>query len=115
MTVLARPAPTTPTEILSRRTRARKKETVILQGQELTPLDALQCFDPVTRHEMHGSLEGRLECLWKSVEKFRELKLTHYTATQLCEAQESMWTALGRLNEQAELTIKDFTRVYPTD
>jgi hypothetical protein len=25
-----------------------------------------------------------------------------------------MWTALARLNEQAELTIKDFTRVYPT-
>jgi hypothetical protein len=80
----------------------------------MTPLDALQCFDPVTRHEMHGSLEGRLERLWEAVEKFRALKLTPYTATQLCEGQEAMWTALARLNEQAELTIKDFTRVYPT-
>ena len=68
------------------------------------------------RHEMHGSLEGRLESLWEAVEKHRIMMAGKpFTATELMQAQESIWTATERLNEQAELTIKDFTRVYPTD
>ena len=88
---------------------------MLLQGQEMTPLEALSCFDPVTRHEIHGSLEGRFECLWEAVEKHRALLTTNFTATQLMEAQEAIWTALRKLNDRAERAINDQTRVYPID
>ena len=44
---------------------------MLIQGQEYTPLEALWTFNPVTRHEIHGSLEGPLESLWEAVEKHR--------------------------------------------
>ena len=83
------------------------------QGQEMTPLEALWTLDPVSRHEIHGSLEGPLEALWEAVEKHRALQSQPFTAAQTMQAQEAIWIALRRLDKRAEETIKFFTEPRP--
>jgi hypothetical protein len=89
----------------------QKGSQVILRGQKVNPLQVLWTLGPVSRHEVHGSLEGPLEALWDAIEKHRALLKTLFTATQVMESQESIWSALDRVNDRAESAIKDQLRV----
>ena len=71
------------------------------QGCEMTPLEVLCTLDPVSRHEVHGSLEGALEALWEACDKFTP---KHRWLDELALPKE-VREALARLNKRAEETL----------
>lgn len=86
---------------------------MIIQGQEMNPLQAMWTLDPVSRHEIHGHLEVRLEALWEAVEKQRATHARPSTTSELAQAQGEVWMAIHRLNERAEQTIINYTTPRP--
>jgi hypothetical protein len=83
------------------------------QGEEMSPLEVLWTLGPVSRHEVHGMLEGRVEMLWKAVEKQLAVLSKASTATEVAEAQQAVFDALRRLNERAEQAIASQLSVWP--
>lgn len=73
--------------------------------EEETPLERLQRMDPVSRYEIHGSLEGRLEALWEACDKFTPKHGWFDELVLPTEVRE----ALDRLNKHAERVITDYT------
>lgn len=86
---------------------------MLYQGCEMTPLQVLWTFDPVSRYEIHAHLEGQLEALWEAVEKHRAMQSRPSTATEFMQAQEAVWMALYRLDRKAENTINFFKNIRP--
>lgn len=74
--------------------------------EEETPLERLQRMDPVSRHEVHGMLEGRLEALWEAC----NARITSWGGleTNMLDAPR-IQTALDRLNEHAGQVITEYT------
>ena len=79
--------------------------------EEETPLERLWRMDPVSRHEVHGGMEGHLEELWEACEKFTPAKGWLDVLSLPKEVRE----ALARLNKHAERVITNYTTPSPCD